>query len=318
MIIKQNSFLNQVFITENQPVFLPILEEKKVELFIKREDKIHPFVSGNKFRKLKYNLEDAKNQQKKTLLTFGGAFSNHIVATAVAGNLSNFKTIGVIRGDELGVNLNKTLASNATLREAYKNGMEFKFVSRTEYRDKTNKDFINNLQKQFGNFYLIPEGGTNKLAIKGCEEILTKEDNKFDYICASIGTGGTIAGLINSAKEHQKVIGFPALKGNFLENEIQQFVKRNDNWSLEKEYHFGGYGKHNPELIRFINQFKKETKIPLDPIYTGKMIFGLVDKITKNQFPINSKILAIHTGGLQGITGFNQKLKNKNQEEIKV
>jgi len=313
-----NSFFNQVFTTKNEQIFLPFLEEKKVELFIKREDEIHPFVSGNKFRKLKYNIREAKSQQKKVLLTFGGAFSNHIVATAVAGNLSGFKTIGVIRGDELGKDVEKTLASNSSLREARKNGMQFQFVSREQYRNKSSKEFISELEKQFGDFYLIPEGGTNDLAIKGCEEILIEEDNKFDYICCAIGTGGTISGLINSVKTHQNIIGFPALKGDFLTKEIQQLVRKNDNWSLETEYHFGGYGKYNVELIHFINDFKEKTKLLLDPIYTGKMLFGILDKIAKNKFAENSKILAIHTGGLQGITGVNQKLKNKNQDLINV
>ena len=318
MSTNYQSFFNQVFKTENQQIFLPILEEKKVELFIKREDKIHPFVSGNKFRKLKYNISAAKNQHKKVLLTFGGAFSNHIVATAVAGNLAGFKTIGVIRGDELGENLEKTLVGNSTLKEAYKNGMHFKFVSREAYRDKTSEEFINGLKNEFGDFYLIPEGGTNELAIKGCEEILTEEDKNFDYICAAIGTGGTITGLINSANENQKVIGFPALKGDFLLREIEQLAKINDNWNLENDYHFGGYGKYNTNLIRFINEFKEQTTILLDPIYTSKMLFGIIEMIKKNEFPENSKILAIHTGGLQGIVGFNQKLKNKNQALIKI
>lgn len=313
-----NFFFEQDFFSENQKVLLPILEEKEVTLCIKREDQIHPFVSGNKFRKLKYNIAKAKEQQKSTLLTFGGAFSNHIAATAIAGKLSGFKTIGVIRGDELGIDLDKTLAQNETLREAFKNGMKFKFVSRLVYKQKTEKTFIEELQKEFGDFYLVPEGGTNELAIKGCKEILTKEDEKFDYICSAIGTGGTISGLIESVKEHQKIIGFPALKGSFLEEEIQQFVKRIGNWNLESEYHFGGYGKFNTELIRFINEFKKNTNIPLDPIYTGKMMFGILEKVKKDEFPRNTKILAIHTGGLQGIAGVNQKLKNKNQEIINI
>ncbi len=313
-----NLLFNQVFKTENQQIFLPILEEKKVALFIKREDKIHPFVSGNKFRKLKYNIEAAKNQHKKVLLTFGGAFSNHIVATAIAGNLSGFKTIGIIRGDELGKNLEKTLAGNSTLKEAYKNGMHFKFVSREAYRNKTSEEFVNDLKNEFGDFYLIPEGGTNELAIKGCEEILTEEDKNFDYICAAIGTGGTISGLINAAKKHQEVIGFPALKGDFLQKEIEQLTINKVNWSLQTEYHFGGYGKYNTDLIRFINEFNELTKVQLDPIYTSKMLFGIIEMIKKNEFPENSKIVAIHTGGLQGITGFNQKLKNKNQALIKI
>ncbi|MGB0879144.1 MAG: 1-aminocyclopropane-1-carboxylate deaminase/D-cysteine desulfhydrase [Polaribacter sp.] len=311
-----HSFFNKVFTTQNQQIHLPILEEKKIELFIKREDTIHPFVSGNKFRKLKYNFKEAKNEQQKTLLTFGGAFSNHIVATAVAGNLNGFKTIGIIRGDEVGNNLEKTLKNNATLREAYKNGMRFFFVSRDVYRNKTNENFIHQLKEKFGDFYLIPEGGTNVLAVKGCEEILTKEDANFDYICCAVGTGGTIAGLINATKEHQKVLGFPALKGNFLTDEIKKYTIRNDHWSLQTDYHFGGYGKYNTDLIRFINEFKKETSVLLDPIYTGKMMFGILDGIKKNRFLKNSTILAIHTGGIQGIEGFNQKLKRKNKEII--
>ncbi|CAL2075114.1 1-aminocyclopropane-1-carboxylate deaminase [Tenacibaculum sp. 190524A02b] len=299
--------------TTNQQVFLSVLKEKKVELFIKREDTIHPFVSGNKYRKLKYNIEEAIHQKKQTLLTFGGAFSNHIAAVASAGNLSKLKTIGIIRGEELANKLDEVLVKNATLKHAYENGMHLKFVSREDYRKKEENIFIEVLKEEFGDFYLIPEGGTNELAIRGCKEILQPKDEKFDYICCAIGTGGTISGIINSVKNHQKVIGFPALKGDFLQKEIESLAKRNDNWELTKEYHFGGYGKFNEELIRFINQFKKETKIPLDPIYTGKMLFGIIDMVSKNSFPEGSKILAIHTGGLQGIKGANEKLKNKGE-----
>jgi 1-aminocyclopropane-1-carboxylate deaminase len=235
----------------------------------------------------------------------------------VAANLNELKSIGIIRGDELGKNVEKTLENNATLREAHKNGMTFEFVSREAYRNKLSKEFSNTLKQKFGDFYLIPEGGTNNLAVKGCEEILTEEDLKFDYICCAVGTGGTISGLINSAKEHQKVIGFPALKGDFLNDEIQQFVTNTKNWRLENDYHFGGYAKYTEELISFINGFSEEKYILLDPIYTGKMIFGILDLIKKDIFPATSKILAIHTGGIQGIEGFNQKLKNKNQQIIK-
>jgi 1-aminocyclopropane-1-carboxylate deaminase len=303
--------------SKNQQIHLPILEEKRVELFLKREDLIHPFVSGNKFRKLKYNIRAAKELQKDTLLTFGGAFSNHIAATAIAANLNGFKSIGIIRGDELGKDLGKTLESNTTLREACRNGMTFEFVSREVYRNKATTDFNNQLKERFGDFYLIPEGGTNKLAVKGCAEILTKEDLKFDYICCAIGTGGTISGLINSAASDQKVIGFPALKGGFLQDEIQKFTSK-ENWRLETAYHFGGYAKYNEALIHFVNQFSKQNNILLDPIYTGKMLFGILDLVGKNQFPPNSKIVAIHTGGLQGIEGFNQKLQHKNQEIIHI
>ena len=279
---------------------------KGVELTIKREDKIHPHISGNKYRKLSYNLLAAKEQNLDTLLTFGGAYSNHIVATAAAGKEFGFKTIGVIRGDELA----GKIPDNPTLLFAQECGMQFKFISRELYRKKTKPEFLTILKEEFGNFYMVPEGGTNLLAIKGCEEILTKDDSIFDYVCVPVGTGGTISGLINSVRAHQKVVGFSALKGNFLKEEIKALVFK-DNWELITEYHFGGYGKINSELITFINQFREETGIPLDPIYNGKMLFGIVNLICNSYFKKGSKILAIHTGGLQGIKGMNLKLQQK-------
>ena len=289
----------------NQPVI--ISENLGIELYVKREDKIHSFVSGNKYRKLKYNLLEADKQGFKTLLTFGGAYSNHIAAVASAGKILGFKTIGVIRGDELESAVN----ANPTLRFSNDCGMRFKFVSREVYRTKATPDFIKNLQSEFGDFYLIPEGGTNALAIKGCEEILYDEDETFDYICCAVGTGGTISGLINCSKHGQQVLGFPALKGDFLQKDISKFATQS-NWKLITDYHFGGYAKINTELVAFINQFKKAFDIPLDPVYTGKMMFGIFNLIEKGYFPKGSKILAIHTGGLQGITGMNVFLKNKN------
>lgn len=283
-----------------------------VSLYIKREDLIHPFISGNKYRKLKYNLMKAKEEGQTTLLTFGGAFSNHIAAVAFAGKEYGFKTIGVIRGEELSSKTNE----NPTLSFAQQNGMNFLFETRENYRNKDSENYINNLKSLFGNFYLIPEGGTNELAIQGCEEILTAEDNTFDYICCSVGTGGTISGLINASSAHQKVIGFPALNGGFLKDEISKFAD-NKNWELIEDYTFGGYAKTSDELIEFINSFHYRTKIPLDPVYTGKMMFGIDDLIKKNYFPKGSKILAIHTGGLQGISGMNMKLENKKLQKIK-
>ncbi|CAM3688394.1 pyridoxal-phosphate dependent enzyme [Flavobacterium gelidilacus] len=282
-----------------------------VELYIRREDLIHPLISGNKFRKLKYNLIEAKNKNESTLLTFGGAFSNNILAVASAGSESNFKTIGIIRGEELEGKIDE----NPTLKKAQELGMQFKFVSREEYRNKNNKDFITNLKSEFGSFYLLPEGGTNDLAIKGCEEILTNEDDIFTHICCSIGTGGTISGIINSSFNGQQVVGFPSLKGDFISNEISNFVKKS-NWNLISDYHFGGYGKITEELIRFINEFYLEYNIPLDPIYTGKMMFGINDLIQNNYFSKGSKILAIHTGGIQGIQGMNELLKKQKREII--
>jgi len=290
--------------------YLPI-QKNGISVAVRRDDLIHPFVSGNKFRKLKYNLLQAKKENQKTLLTFGGAFSNHIAAVAFAGKEHNFKTIGIIRGDEL----RDKIAENPTLKFAEENGMQFEFVSRSEYSNKDNSAFIDRLKQKFGSFYFIPEGGTNDLAVKGCEEILTPEDAQFDYVCCAVGTGGTISGLINSALPHQKILGFPALKGDFLQEEICKFAKT-DNWQLVTDYHFGGYGKVNLELINFINNFSESNKIPLDPVYTSKMAFGVLDLIDKNYFPANSKILIIHTGGLQGIQGMNQLLAKKQLPKI--
>lgn len=280
-------------------------------MVIKREDLIHPFVSGNKFRKLKYNLLQAKTKNKDTLLTFGGAFSNHIAAVAAAGNEQGFKTIGIIRGEEL----KNGFGDNPTLNFAAECGMQFDFIARDEYSKKTEQNFISQLNAKWGDFYLIPEGGTNSFAVLGCEEILNEDDAEFDFICCCVGTGGTIAGIINSAKPHQKIIGFPALRGDFLKEEIRKFAI-NENWELCPEYHFGGYAKTAPELIDFMNSFFKQTGIPLDPIYTGKMVYGVIDLIAKNYFPLSSKILMIHTGGLQGIEGMNIKLLKQNSPTL--
>ena len=289
------------------------LENTNISLYIKREDLLRPNISGNKFRKLKYNLAQAKNENKQTLLTFGGAFSNHILAVAAAGKEQGFKTIGIIRGEEL----KDKIAENPTLQKAEDFGMVFEFVGREVYREKASPKFIHQLVEKFGDFYLIPEGGTNDLAVKGCEEILTQNDEKFDYICCAVGTGGTISGLINCSKNGQQVLGFPALKGDFLREDICKFVSKT-NWNLITDYHFGGYAKVSEELILFINEFYQKHKIPLDPIYTGKMMFGVLDLINKNYFPENSKILVIHTGGLQGIAGMNNLLKQKKQLQINV
>ncbi|MEO5787837.1 pyridoxal-phosphate dependent enzyme [Gelidibacter sp.] len=294
----------KVHLSENQTLNLgPNFNQV---LSVKREDLIHPFISGNKYRKLKYNLKKAGIENKQSLLTFGGAFSNHIAAVAAAGQAFGFNTIGVIRGEELVDQVN----TNATLKFAESCGMRFKFVSREDFREKTSEDFISNLKDEFGDFYLIPEGGTNDYAIKGCEEILSDEDFDYDYICCSVGTGGTISGIINASKPHQKILGFPALKGDFLQEEISKFAKKL-NWQLIKEYHFGGYAKINTELISFMNQFKRNYQIPLDPVYTGKLMFGVMDLLKKGYFPAHSKILVIHTGGLQGISGMNERLKQK-------
>lgn len=298
---------------ENQQVHHPLLIQRQVSLHIKREDLIHPLISGNKYRKLKYNLIESKAQGFDALLTFGGAFSNHIAAVAFAGKKHGLRTFGVIRGEELVAKW----PQNPTLKLAHEHGMQFKFISRERYRNKQNLNFIKELEQELGSFYLLPEGGTNDLAIKGCEEILVPEDSEFDCICCSVGTGGTIAGISNSVHSDQQVLGFPALKGDFLKEDIRKFARRK-NWELRTDYHFGGYAKLNATLIHFINDFKEKTQIPLEPIYTGKMVYGISDMIKKDQFKPNTKILAVHTGGLQSITGMNHILKRKNLPLIDV
>lgn len=282
------------------------LDTSEIELFLKREDLIHSEISGNKYRKLKYNLEEAKRLGILTLLTFGGAYSNHIAAVAAVGKEVGFNTIGVIRGEEL----EPKIYDNDTLSFARKCGMKLHFVSRKDYRNKASQSYWDQLIQDHGECYIIPEGGTNELAIKGCEEILTDDDESFDYICCAVGTGGTISGLINGCTPNQKVLGFPALKGDFLQEDIRRFAI-NARWELIGDYHFGGYAKINAELVAFINQFKRTKDVQLDPVYTGKMMFGILDLINKGYFPKGSRILAIHTGGLQGIPGMNRLLKKK-------
>jgi len=294
-------------------VNIPINKQSNIVLDLKREDLLHPEVSGNKFRKLKYNLLEAKKLGFDRILTFGGAYSNHISATAAAGKEMGVKTIGIIRGEELSNKINE----NPTLSFAKECGMKLYFISRSDYRKKTEAEFIRELKEKYGSFYLVPEGGTNKLAIKGCEEILTKNDVTYDYICTAVGTGGTMAGLIKASKPHQTILGFSSLKGTFQKSEIEKYTSKK-NYQLIDDYCFGGYAKIDEELIRFINEFKENTGIPIDPVYTGKMMFGIMDLIEKNYFKENSSILAIHTGGLQGITGMNQLLKKKNLPQIKL
>lgn len=279
-------------------------------LNVRREDLLHPFISGNKFRKLKWNLIRAKQQNHETLLTFGGAYSNHITAVAAAGKEFDFKTIGLIRGEEL-----EGKSLNPTLKFAQECGMDLKFLSREDYRKKNDPDFISGLKKMFGEFYLLPEGGTNDLAVEGCKEILAEDDNHWDFITLAVGTGGTLAGIVESSGKNQQVLGFSALKGAFQKEEVRKYTGK-ENYSLIDTYSFGGYGKFSSELVFFVNEFKEKTGIPLDPVYTGKMMFGIFDLMEKNRLPENSSILAIHTGGLQGITGANNNLKIKKLPHI--
>ena len=281
-----------------QQIHEDFLKEKGIQLYIQREDLLHPEISGNKWRKLKYNIEYFSENQFDAILTFGGAYSNHIAATAAAGKKYNLKTIGVIRGDKLS-------EDNPTLSLAKKNGMHLHFVSRKQYRQKDYPHFIQYLTALYGNIYIVPEGGGNELGIKGCAEILDERSKKMDVICCACGTGSTAAGLIQSKQTEQHFLGFSALKdGYFLENEIAKVVSLQSNWKIIHDYHFGGYAKVTEELVNFYHRFKQKHNITLDMVYTAKMLYGIFDLISRDYFTKESSILAIHTGGLQGNKGF--------------
>lgn len=265
------------------------------ELWIKRLDLVHPHISGNKFYKLKYNFLAAQAEGYQQVLTFGGAYSNHIAATAYTAQLFGWKSIGIIRGQELA-----NCALNPTLNLAQHMGMQFEFVSRERYRQKNEAEFLQQLQQSYPHTYIIPEGGNNRLAIQGCQEILTVDDLlQFDLICCAVGTGGTLTGLIEASHPHQQILGFSALKGDFLKQEVQQRTSKK-NWQITDEFCCGGYAKTTPELLAFIRAFEKEHVIPLEQIYTGKMLFGLSSMIQRGEFNAGERILLIHTGGLQG------------------
>lgn len=289
------------------------INDSNFQLFLKREDLLGDGVSGNKLRKLKYNVIEAINLGYNKILTFGGAYSNHILAASIIKKEYGIDVIGVIRGEEL---FDKYL-ENPTLKKASDNGMKFHFITREEYRNKTDLLFVEKLKKEFGNFYLLPEGGTNELAVKGCEEILSEADFSFDYVTCSVGTGGTVTGIINSSQENQQIIGFSALKGDFLKNDVE-VLTTHDNWVINTDYHFGGYAKYDVILVQFINDFKEKTGVQLDSIYNGKQMYGLIDLLKKGYFKKNTSILAIHTGGLQSIDGMNQLFKKKNLPLINV
>jgi 1-aminocyclopropane-1-carboxylate deaminase/D-cysteine desulfhydrase-like pyridoxal-dependent ACC family enzyme len=285
------------FIPPLQQIIEPFLEEKGIQLFVLRTDLNHPEISGNKLYKLKYNIEEAKKQHKDTLLTFGGAFSNHIAATAAAGKEYGLKTIGIIRGEE-------SSALNPTLQLAQKNGMQLDFVSRELYRNK-NALMQYVTEKYKNTTYIIPEGGSNILGVKGCTEITNSIDISFDYICSPCGTGATVAGIILSLKEKQKAIGFQVLKADgYIRGEVGNWLKEFDsaqnNWEINEDYHFGGYAKLSNELKQFAADFYTKHNIPLDYVYTAKMMYGIFELIKKDFFKNDSIIIAVHTGGLQG------------------
>ena len=281
-------------------------------IYIKRDDLLQIVVSdpfcGNKWRKLKFNLLQTLKDQKPSLLTFGGAYSNHIAAVASAGKHFDIPTIGIIRGGPF-----KEL--NPTLQFAYNCGMHLHYISRSHYREKDAPGFIKKLKNQFGDFYLVPEGGSNQLAIDGCKEIVDEIEvqlgGKPNFIACSCGTGGTFAGIVEAMKGMGYSIGFSSLKGYDFESVLLNHTNQQiSNWDINNDYHFGGYAKYNHKLIEFINQFKSKHSIQLEPIYTGKMFYGVWDLLEKGYFPKGSNIVLYHSGGLQGIEGFNQRFGN--------
>jgi len=289
------------FLNLPSPLFVlksHFLEKKGINLWIKREDLIHPHLSGNKWRKLEFNIQEMEKAQKKGILTFGGAYSNHIYATAATGQLFDFATIGIIRGEE-------TLPLNSRLSFAKESGMQLEYVDRTTYRDKEKLAKI--YQTRFPDYYFLPEGGTNIYAIPGCARVVAEIREQFsqmpDYICLACGTGGTLAGIISGLKGESMGLGFSVLKGDFHQRDIRQLLSDANitdpkNWSINIDYHFGGYARRSVELDQFIISFEKTYNIPLEWIYTGKLFYGIFDLIEKGFFPKGSSLVVIHTGGL--------------------
>lgn len=280
-----------------------------VELKVKHLDLIHPLVNGNKWYKLKYNIERALASEHKTLLTFGGAWSNHIHATAAAGKLAGLKTIGIIRGEA-------SATPSATLQFANEQGMQLEFVSRLDYEERATEEFKAWLHDHFGAFHLVPEGGSNYYGVNGCMEILSDDEvQHFDYVACACGTGATLAGMLLSAKSNLQFIGFSALKGGeFLTDEVIKHIEYflmdrtlaeeyREQFTIDNRFHFGGYGKWNDELISFIHTIEKEHSLPLDQVYTGKALYGVLNRIASGEIATGSKVLFIHTGGLQGRQG---------------
>ena len=280
-----------------QPLQDQLFDQKNVSVSVLREDLIHPLTGGNKWRKLKYNLQAAREQNHHTIITFGGAYSNYLVATAVAGKEYEFKTIGLVRGEP-------SLPLNKSLQIATDHGMQLHYLSRSEYRYYRDINTHHELQSNYGHAYILPEGGSNNLAVTGCCEMLSDTTADADIICVATATGATLAGITSSLKPHQQAIGFSVLKNSDQVNkDVKQWLIElqiyQPNYILNDEYHFGGYAKTNDELIRFTGEFTVQHNILIEPIYTGKLFYGIYDLISKNYFKEGSRILAIHTGGLQ-------------------
>jgi 1-aminocyclopropane-1-carboxylate deaminase len=288
--------------TPLEPLYHPLLDEHQVTLWIKRDDLIHPEIMGNKWRKLKYNLQYARENGFGTIVTMGGAYSNHIAATAAAGREFGFETIGIIRGDELQPH------SNATLRAASEHGMVLRFVDRQTYREWRDQPGI--LRNRYPDAYLLPEGGTNALALQGVAELVDEIQIPFDTIVTPVGTGGTLAGIVQGLKGSSHALGISVLKGDFIRHDVQRILDgshiKRDNFSIQTGYHRGGYGQADEEFLTFIREIRNTSGLTLDPIYTGKAFFGVLDMV--KQGVMNKQVIVfLHTGGLQGIAGFMEK-----------
>lgn len=289
----------------------PVAAARGVRLLLWRDDLVHPDLPGNKARKLKYNLVAARQQGHRALLTFGGAYSNHIAAVATAGRLLGFRTAGLIRGDAPAVGA----ALNPTLAQAAADGMALHYLDRNSYRRRAEPDFMAEQLARFGPAYVLPEGGTNELALPGCAELVVEIQQRvdFDALAVAVGTGGTLAGLLTGLAGRHQVIGVAALKnGDFLGAEIDALTQRAAgetfaNYALRTEYHFGGYAKYSAELLAFIGQFRARHGVLLDPIYTGKMLFGVLNLIEQGYFRRGSTVVAIHTGGQQAWAGWHAR-----------
>lgn len=278
----------------------PLFEEKGVRLYVKRDDQIHPFISGNKWRKLKYLLREAEKRKKKHLVTFGGAYSNHLVATACAGAKFGFRTTGFVRGE---------VVTNHSLMLCKLFGMELQFISREAYRDK--KAVFDMLEASEDAMF-VDEGGAGQEAVQGCSELIGELDQKYDHIFCAAGTGTTAAGILKGiSQDHLKtqLHVVPVLKnGSFIANDILKYQNDSVSLNLHSCYHFGGYAKTTPELLAFIKDFASSTGILLDQVYTGKMAYAAFDLIRNDYFMRGSKILLIHTGGLLGLLSQAEKI----------
>ena len=281
-----------------------LLTKKNIQLYIKRDELIHPVIQGNKWRKLKYNITQSQQNGTLPLLSFGGAYSNHLHALAAIGKALNIQTIGIIRG-----HAPKRLTP--CLQDMLDWGMQLQFISRLEYKQKKHQYFIQQLKQQLGEFYLIPEGGNNTAGKKGCAELLNELETHYDTICCEVGSGTMLSALIeHNTKPDTHFLGFAVMKNPQLNqdiiNNLSKAKKNSSNWSINHDYHFGGFAKTSAELNQFIRDIKQQYKIQLEPVYSGKMLWGIYDLIKKNHFKSGSKILAIHGGGLQGLRGFSE------------